>query len=196
MNKHGETLYKSVRDNIESHTKGICDGVENVGDETFLQKLLSVWEKFRKCVSKIRDLLLYLDEFYVEKSSTHEKKILTVYEQGIAIFKQEVLIKLTKRLQRLMIKMITKERDGEEVADKFLLKNLTQMMVEVDKEKVYTQVFEVQFLSDSRDYFNREAQKYFETSTAVDYLNRVCIFFVCLSNIYHVLLTRPHLFFS
>lgn len=58
--KQGETLYKAVRDNIEGHTKGICDGVDNQSDEVFLQKLLGVWEKYRKCISKVRDLLLYL----------------------------------------------------------------------------------------------------------------------------------------
>lgn len=171
--KQGEVLYKAVRENIEGHTKGICDTVDTQPDETFLQKLLAVWEKYRKCISKVRDLLLYLDENYVEKSSSHEKKILTVYESGIAIFRQEVLIKLTKRLQRLMNRMIMRERDGEEVADKFMLKNLTQMMVEVDKEKVYTGVFESQFLKESHEYYNKEAQIYFESSTAVVYLNRV-----------------------
>lgn len=172
-NKFGEQLYKNVKESIEHHTKGICEGVDKNTDEVFLQKLLAVWEKYRRSVSKIRDILLYLDEHYVDKSQSHEKKILTVYEQGIAIFRTDVLTKLAKRVQRLINKIITRERDGEAVADKFMLKNLTQMMVEVDKEKVYTAIFESEFIKESKEYYNKEAQRFFESSTAVGYLNRV-----------------------
>lgn len=84
-------------------------------------------------------------------------------------------MKLTNRLQRLMLEIIQKERDGEEVADRFLLKNLTLMMTEIDKDNVYIPVFEVKFLQESHTYYAKESQRYFDSSTAPAYLNKVKI---------------------
>jgi cullin 3 len=117
--------------------------------------------------------MLFLDEQWVERNSTHDKKILTVFEQGIYIFRMEVLIKLTDRVQRLMLFIIQRERDGGEKADKFLLRNLTQMMVEIEKEKVYIPVFETKFLSESHLYYKKEAQRIFDSSTAPIYLRAI-----------------------
>lgn len=189
LNKNGELLYDRVKKAIEGHTRGISIKINQCTDETFLSKLLAVWEKYRKSASMIRDILLFLDELYVEKSqsahphntatasvgSHQDKKLIGVFEQGIFIFKNEVLIKLTERVQRLMLDIIKRERDGVEVADKFLLHNLTQMMVEIEKEEVYVKVFEAEFLEESRKFYEREAQVVFESSTALLYLQKVQI---------------------
>ncbi|KAL0477261.1 cullin C [Acrasis kona] len=172
-NKYGEKLYQAVQTTIERHTKGISENVKKEKDDTFLEKLLKVWEKYRKSASIIRDIMLFLDEQWVERHSTHDKKILTVFEQGIYIFRMEVLIKLTDRVQRLMLFIIQRERDGGEKADKFLLRNLTQMMVEIEKEKVYIPVFETKFLSESHVYYKKEAQRIFDSSTAPVYLRTI-----------------------
>jgi len=170
---YGEKLYDRVRSNIQKHTQGVCNDISRQTETTFLPYLLVVWRKYRKAACTIRDLLLFLDEQWVERQSTHEHKIKTVFEQGIFIFREEVLIKLTDRVQRIMLSIIRKERDNQEVADKFLLRNLTQMMVEIDKEKVYVPVFENKFLEESHHYYKVESQQFFDNSTAVDYLKRI-----------------------
>lgn len=172
-NQKGEQLYNHVKQTIEGHTRGIAIKINEQSDDTFLPRLLAVWEKYRKSASMIRDILLFLDEQFVEKNNSNEQKLLGVFEQGISIFRTEVLIKLTERVQRLMLNIIKLERDGTQVADKFLLRNLTQMMVEIEKEKVYIPVFEQKFLQDSHAYYQKEAGDIFENSTAVVYLQRV-----------------------
>jgi len=172
-NQKGEVLYNHVKTTIEGHTKGIAIKINESTDDTFLPRLLAVWEKYRKSASMIRDILLFLDEQFVEKTNGNDQKFLGVFEQGISIFRNEVLIKLTERVQRLMLDIIKRERDGTEVADKFLLRNLTQMMVEIEKEKVYIPHFEQKFLMESHIYYQKEAQVNFEASTAVVYLQKV-----------------------
>ncbi|KAG2389472.1 hypothetical protein C9374_014032 [Naegleria lovaniensis] len=171
--KFGEKLYDKVRSTISKHTQGVCNDISKQTDTTFLSYLLNVWKKYRKAACTIRDLLLFLDEQWVERQSTHDVKIKTVFEQGIFIFREEVLIKLTDRVQRIMLTIIKKERDNVEIADKFLLRSLTQMMVEIDKEKVYIPVFETKFLEESHHYYKIEAQQFFDNCTAVDYLKRI-----------------------
>jgi cullin 3 len=169
----GMLLYQHVKSSIERHTRGISAKINESTDEVFLPRLLAIWEKYRKSASMIRDLLMFLDERFVEVQNATDRKLLTVFEQGIFVFRNEVLIKLTERVQRLMLSIIKLERDGILVADKFLLRNLTQMMVEIDKERVYIPVFERMFLIESHIYYQREAQEIFEASTAVVYLQKV-----------------------
>ncbi|EFC46686.1 predicted protein [Naegleria gruberi] len=171
--KYGEKLYDKVRQTISKHTKGVCNDINQQKEITFLPHLLTVWKKYRKAACTIRDLLLFLDEQWVERQSTHDNKIKTVFELGIFIFREEVLIKLTDRVQSIMLSIIRKERDNIEPADKFLLRSLTQMMVEIDKEKVYIPVFESKFLSESHIYYKIEAEKIFDSCTAVDYLKKI-----------------------
>ncbi len=60
QHKYGQHLYDSVKRTVEKHTKSLCQNVVQQRDEAFLQKLLQVWEKFRKNISGIRDYLMYL----------------------------------------------------------------------------------------------------------------------------------------
>jgi len=71
------------------------------------------------------------------------------------------------------MEIIRKDRDGEVVADRFLLKSLSQMMLEISKKDIYQPHFETRFLLESREYFTREASMFFERSTATDYLQKV-----------------------
>lgn len=97
-----------------------------------------------------------------------------MYELGIKIFGDEVFHKETlDRIQRLIMQIIKAERDGEAPADRFLLKNLTQMMLEISKKDIYIPHFEQRFLQESRDYFTKEAAEFFDKSTATQYLEKV-----------------------
>lgn len=103
-----------------------------------------------------------------------QQKKTPVFDLGIKLFGQEVFHKSTlDRIQRLILDIIRKDRDGEVVADRFLLKNLCTMMIEISKKDIYITCFEDKFLEESTAYFKREAAQFFEKSTATDYLQRV-----------------------
>jgi len=117
----------------------------------------------------VRDILMYLDRTYVK---THQK--MSVYTLGITLFGKEVFTQDTlTRIQRLLMGIIHKDRNGEDIADGFLLKDIIQMMLQISKTEVYEPHFEQEYLKRSREFFVAEAQEYFENSTATDYLKRV-----------------------
>ena len=98
-----------------------------------------------------------------------------MFELGIKLFGNEVFHKNTlERIQRLIMDIIRKDREGFEVADRFLLKSLCLMMIEISKKEVYQPHFEKVFLNESRQFFSQEAYQRFESSTATDYLRKVC----------------------
>jgi cullin 3 len=171
LHKHGELLYDGVKKTITDYIKGIREKIMEHLDEVFLIELLAQWEKHRTAIGMIRDILMYMDRNYVPQN----KKV-PVYDLGIKIFGQEVFHQNTLvRIQRLLMDIIQKDRDGENIADRFLLKNLCQMMIEISKKDIYLPFFEQKFLIDSREYFTKEASLFFEKSTATDYLERVLL---------------------
>jgi cullin 3 len=93
---------------------------------------------------------------------------------SVNCFKNFVILKQSNRIHKLMIEHITKDRDGEQTNDRNMLKNITNMLMELDKEgQNYTKIFETNFITASHAYFKKEAQDIFNTSTAVQFLQRV-----------------------
>jgi len=169
LHKHGELLYNGVKKALSDYIKGVREKIMKCTDEVFLKDLLAQWEKHRTSVSMVRDILMYMDRNYVP-----QYKKTPVYELGIKLFGQEVFhLSTLERIQRLIMEIIRKDRDGEVVADRFLLKSLSQMMLEISKKDIYQPHFETRFLLESREYFTREASMFFERSTATDYLQKV-----------------------
>jgi cullin 3 len=169
LHKHGELLYNGVKKALSDYIKGVREKIMKCTDEVFLKDLLAQWEKHRTSVSMVRDILMYMDRNYVP-----QYKKTPVYELGIKLFGQEVFhLSTLERIQRLIMEIIRKDRDGEVVADRFLLKSLSQMMLEISKKDIYQPHFESRFLLESREYFTREASMFFERSTATDYLQKV-----------------------
>ncbi|KAL9641994.1 hypothetical protein ABK040_004050 [Willaertia magna] len=169
LHKNGEMLYNGVKKKLSQYIQGVRERIMQCTDETFLKELLKQWDKHRTSVSMVRDILMYMDRNYVKQS-----KKTPVYELGIKLFGQEVFHKSTlERIQRLIMDIIQKDRCGEVVADRFLLRNLTQMMIEISKKEIYETHFEKRFLDESRQFYTKESNEYFESSTATDYLKKV-----------------------
>jgi len=74
-----------------------------------------------------------------------------------------------------------KERDGDTTAEKSIVTDLIKMFVEIDKitggdnkeNKIFTSVYEEEYIVQSRNYFAKEAQQYFDSTSAVQYLERI-----------------------
>ncbi|KAL0483264.1 cullin [Acrasis kona] len=169
LNKHGDFLYDGVKEALSNYIKGVREKTMKCNDESFLKELLTQWDKHRTSVGMVRDILMYMDRNYVQQN----KKI-PVFDLGVKLFGQEVFHQNTlDRIQRLIMEIIRKDRDGEVVADRFLLKNLCVMMLEISKPEIYITHFENKFITESREYFSREAAVFFEKCTATDYLQKV-----------------------
>ena len=105
-----------------------------------------------------------------------QNKKTPVYDLGISLFGLEVFNKKSlDRIQTLMLQIIAKHRDGEGMVDKFLLKDLCQMMIEISKRDIYIPHFEQRFILNSRQHYDKEAAFTFESFTAPQYLKRVCV---------------------
>lgn len=174
LHKHGDILYDGVQQTLSNYIKDFRDVLLNKPEETFLNDLLAHWEKHRTAVTMIRDILMYLERNYVPQN-----KKTGIFELGTQIFASDKLFRqphILHRFQTLILGLIRKERDGDANVgqnSRFLMKNLSSMLLELNKKEIYEKCFEQPFLQDSEQYFKKEAALFFHSSTVRDYLSKV-----------------------
>eukprot|EP00463_Aulacantha_scolymantha_P000488 TRINITY_DN1299_c0_g1_i1.p1 TRINITY_DN1299_c0_g1~~TRINITY_DN1299_c0_g1_i1.p1 ORF type:complete len:628 (-),score=103.46 TRINITY_DN1299_c0_g1_i1:126-2009(-) len=122
-------------------------------------------------MSMIRDILMYMDKTYCKQ----QKKI-PVYDMGLQLFRDHLVRKgqLNDRLGQLLLQQVAQERNGE-VIDKVLMKNCLSMLVEVNvtSTEVYVQVFEKEFLKQTRTFYQQESQDFISQNTCPEYLRKI-----------------------
>eukprot|EP01012_Entosiphon_sulcatum_P032361 TRINITY_DN4116_c0_g1_i1.p1 TRINITY_DN4116_c0_g1~~TRINITY_DN4116_c0_g1_i1.p1 ORF type:complete len:748 (-),score=145.49 TRINITY_DN4116_c0_g1_i1:82-2325(-) len=170
LHKHGDILYTGVETTIQHHVVTEREKILGQADASFLEELLSHWERHRTAVSMIRDILMYMDKNHVIPQNKQP-----VFDLGVRLFGEHMLKdrKVAERVKSLTLQIIQQERNGEAAPQRMLLKTLTKMMTEISKKDVYEPCLEEHFLRDSTDYYIREANEYFATSTTPDYIRNV-----------------------
>ncbi len=61
LQKHGDLLYSGIRDTFHSHSQDMCSKLQQVPDSNLLSELCIVWEDKKTTISKIKDIVMYMD---------------------------------------------------------------------------------------------------------------------------------------
>eukprot|EP01101_Sappina_pedata_P006463 TRINITY_DN3204_c0_g1_i1.p1 TRINITY_DN3204_c0_g1~~TRINITY_DN3204_c0_g1_i1.p1 ORF type:complete len:755 (-),score=227.71 TRINITY_DN3204_c0_g1_i1:56-2320(-) len=172
LHRYGELLYKGLQQVVEEHLRQVVSSKLMISiDDNFLLDLNAEWSDHKICMFMIRDILMYMDRVYVVHHNVD-----TVYDLGLVRFRDIVARnpKIKERLLKLVLDMIHKERTGE-VINRSLLKNITQMLVElgVNSRAVYEEDFERPFLESSTKFYRMESQEFLASNACNDYLIKV-----------------------
>ena len=168
--RKGDFFYPKVEQALTKHAAALKCKVMEIHDANFLSSLIDIWEQQRRAVTRIGDLLMYMDKNY----SKQEQK-LTVVELGIHIFGEHVLRQpdVAARMKRLVTTTVSLERKGEKPPARLLLKDLTKMACEVSVRSVYEPYLESFYLESSSQYYAAEAQSLIDETTTPTYLKKV-----------------------
>ena len=100
------------------------------------------------------------------RTYVHQNSLDNIYNMGVVLFRQIVVLDDSIRYHMgvTLLDMVLKERRGEEVIDRELLKNACRMLVALGIEGehhglVYQDLFEETFLERSARFFSSESQK-------------------------------------
>lgn len=176
LRKYGSRLYDSVALVVLKHLLekqrellAIDPGDYLNNREDFLKRALTVWEDHLKAMKYISDVLMYLNRVYVK-----ENKKMLVYDLGIHLFKEKVILHNDNELGLKIISIIydefSRSRDGELISTKLHVISLISMFEQLPEapshvtiagkdvqfnETYYMKYFEPSFLSVSETYFNK-----------------------------------------
>lgn len=168
--KHGDLLYSGLRAVVDEHLKEIAAGISISDDANFLPQLNKYWNDHQVSMASIRDILMYMDRYYVQTNGVPQ-----VYDLGLVLFKENIArhVRIKDRLSSTLLHLIQKERTGE-VIERNQIKSVTQMLVDlgIDNRSVYEEDFESLFLQTSATFYRIESQEFISSNSCSDYMKK------------------------
>ncbi|KAJ2366667.1 hypothetical protein H4S01_002580 [Coemansia sp. RSA 2610] len=172
LSKNGSLAYDGVKGVLESHLadcvhQTILARMEAVrsnptlaNNEALLASVRMLWSEHVTAMLVIKDVLMYVDKVYVKNAH-----LPSVYEMGMGVFRDQVLLASRKRLStdvaKAVLAQVAAERRGEHV-DRTVLRGVVNMLVELQDtdhlRTVYEEGLEPQLLMESRAYFSSMAK--------------------------------------
>lgn len=139
--------------------------------ERFLSAVTSVWDDHCSCMSKIRDVLKYVDRVYVPN---HHR--VPMWELGLELFRDTVVrvprVPCRTNTVVAMLRQVYCEREGAAV-ERRTIKAVADMLLALasgTNTSVYAVDFEPVFLAATSEYYAAEAARLLDTRQASFYL--------------------------
>ncbi|XP_062517542.1 cullin-2-like [Corticium candelabrum] len=190
-----DRLYESVKKFLESHVVELRDIVE-AANENLLYAYHHQWTEFSQGASYLNYLFRYLNSQYGDKSGNSSWMEMTPYSFGIEfqerpleigplalnMWRHEMIESMKETLVSSIIKQIRRDRNGE-MGKQDVLQGVIDSFVRVEEYqlkqalslKFYQEAFEAPLLSETGDYYRREASNLLAENTCSEYMQKVCV---------------------
>ncbi|KIJ62793.1 hypothetical protein HYDPIDRAFT_41506 [Hydnomerulius pinastri MD-312] len=140
--------------------------------EHLLKALRRVWDDHTGNMSKLRDILKYMDRVYTKSNEVPE-----IWDAGLDLFLKHIIRPpIQDHVVSAVLSLIQIERDGYVIsrsAVKECVDVLLQLAVDHDGKTVYKRDVEPAVLRASEAFYKAEAQRLVTTCDAPEYLRRV-----------------------
>ncbi|KAI1318338.1 Cullin-4A [Mortierella claussenii] len=164
--KYGDTLYKKLSAEVESHVHKVVEGLlNNITDQdTILEAVHTAWTDHCRQLIMIRSIFLYLDRTFVLQTLG----VSSIWEMGLDLWRRLVMNQQEIRSKVLtgILRLIDKDRGGDAISQPLVL-SLLRMLTDIH---MYTSVFETPFLQNSRLYYHVEGETNVHRFTVPEYL--------------------------
>ncbi|XP_071636593.1 cullin-3-like [Temnothorax longispinosus] len=170
---YGERLYTGLKEVLTQHLENkVREDVRRSFHNNFLQTLNLAWNNHQTSMVIIGGILMYLNKTYVQRNNVDN-----VYNLGLIIFRDQIVRYecVKEHLRETLLGMVTRERRGEEVADRSAIKNACQMLITlgINNRQVYEENFERPFLQQSAEFYKGESQKFLARNSVSEYIEKV-----------------------
>jgi cullin 1 len=165
-----EQLYERHGSTFEVYLESkVLPALKNEHDEFLLQELNTRWQNHKLMNKWMSRFFMYLDRYYVKHHS-----LPTLLESGLHTFEKVVFREIKVPVLKAMLALIEKERDGE-IVDTTLLRNCVEVFEVMGMKtlKTYMDDFEVQFIADSKNYYERKSRGWLSEDSTPQYLKKV-----------------------
>ncbi|KAG0046419.1 Cullin-4B, partial [Gryganskiella cystojenkinii] len=165
--KYGDALYKKLSAECERHVKGVVKTLlenQTTSQDEFLEAVHSAWTQHCRQLIMIRSIFLYLDRTFVLQTLG----VTSIWELGLDLWRRLVMHQEVIRTKVLdgILKLIDRDRSGEAISYP-LVTSLLRMLSDIH---MYSNTFEVPFLTSSRTFYHVEAEQLVHKLTVPEYL--------------------------
>ncbi|RKF57871.1 Cullin-3 [Erysiphe neolycopersici] len=160
---------------------GVTANERRVTGEQFLKGIKASWEDHIMTMNMTTDVLMYMDRVYCA-----DNRKASIFTTSMGLFRDHILrsrpagleIVLFDILNAVLLDQISMERDGD-VINKSLIRSCIYMLEglyetdhEIADEKLYLTIFEIEFLKNSRNFYQMECTKLLRDSDASTWLRQ------------------------
>ncbi|KAG8716376.1 Cullin-3 [Ceratobasidium sp. 395] len=199
VSKHGEMLYQGlttlvtknlnrlVRETlVPEFPRATLDGRDTVEicqeGEAFVKAFRDVWDDHESSMSKISDLVKYMDRVYTDSA-----RVPKIMDRGLELFLSEIIrstqAPIRIQLVSTILRLIRMERDGTTINRSAVkqcidvLLTLRDTTVKVTAEStVYKMYLESELLAESEAYYKNRGKEMIEGTDLAEYLRLVEVF--------------------
>ncbi|POS86595.1 hypothetical protein EPUL_004218 [Erysiphe pulchra] len=160
---------------------GVTANERRVTGEQFLKGIKASWEDHIMTMNMTTDVLMYMDRVYCA-----DNRKASIFTTSMGLFRDHILrsrppgleIVVFDILNTVLLDQISMERDGD-VINKSLIRSCIYMLEglyetdhEIADEKLYLTVFEIEFLKNSRKFYQMECARLLRDSDASTWLRQ------------------------
>ncbi|QRV75134.1 cullin family [Ceratobasidium sp. AG-Ba] len=199
VSKHGEMLYQGlttlVTNNLNRLVKeklvpefprATLDGRDAVGmcqeGEAFVKAFRDVWDDHESSMSKISDLVKYMDRVYTDSA-----RVPKIMDRGLELFLSEIIrstqAPIRTQLVSTILRLIRMERDGATINRSAMkqcvdvLLTLRDSTVKITSEStVYKMYLEPEILKESETYYSSRGKEMLEGHDLAEYIRLVEVY--------------------
>ncbi|KAI0719294.1 Cullin-domain-containing protein [Cerioporus squamosus] len=186
--KNGDRLYKGTRQLIAENLDKLAKEYiipafpTNVSDdpmqksqecEMLLKALRKVWDDHVSSLTKLRDVLKYMDRVYTKSAEVPE-----IWEAGLILFIKHIITHpIEDHVISAILTLIQIERDGYTI-NRSSVKGCVDVFLQLDDKghrettSIYKRDLEPAILRESEAFYRKEGERLLETCDAPEYLRR------------------------
>ncbi|KAH0913681.1 hypothetical protein HID58_037002 [Brassica napus] len=160
-------LYEKYGAILQAYDKlTILPSIMEKHDEYMLREVSRWWEINKIMVRWLSHFFYYLDRYYIARNGIPS---LTVV--GMTCFRDHVYEKVHFNVKQVVIALIHKEREGQQI-DRALLKNVLDLFVQngMGNMERYEKDFEDFFLTETNSYYSRKASSWIQEDSCPEYM--------------------------
>ncbi|KAJ0231113.1 Cullin protein [Hirschfeldia incana] len=156
--------YRGIFEDYDTHT--VLPSIMEKHDEYMLRELSRRWDINKPMVKWLTRFFFYLNRFF-----TARRSLPTLTEVGMTSFRDHVYNNVHFNVKQVIIAMIHKEREGQQI-DRALLKNVLDIFVQngMGSLERYEGDFEVFFLKETASYYSRRSSRWIQEDSCPEYM--------------------------
>lgn len=138
-------------------------------DENLLEELVTRWNKYKVLTRWLVRFFHYLNRYFIRI-----RKLATLNTTSLLTFYEMVYGELNNQVRDIVISMIGREREGEQI-NQALVKNVLDIYVEIGEgsTKYYATDFEEAMLNDATSFYSKKASIWIVSLSYKDYMLKV-----------------------
>jgi len=179
----GERLYRNLQDFLCKHLGDLTTAALESYDDPLLVFYQSSWNDYIFSSVVTNHIFLYMNRHWIRRVLEDNNDVFEVYSLAMVMWRENLLAELGSRITEAVIRLITKERDGEPI-NTLLVSCIKQSYIDIgissqrrkhSKLKFYKEHLESELLRETRRYYTMKSSEFLRENSVADYVKKALV---------------------